>query len=193
MDLVLIHGGAEHFLDALGIIKILNFGEPLGEDGVLRLIVLMSEEYILDLTLKQLIHKYTFMHDLVSNRSAQVLSSKNLNRSSVATELQVKNSITLLAATEAALEIAKEAGFSITAEDLKSHMKQAMSDAELESAAGVDLYQPTVVQDGSRTRSCDWQEHLLEVLLLEEVVLSLVGLVSERCLRAGLHGVSVGS
>ena len=38
--------------------------------------------------------------------------------------------------TEAALEIAKEAGFSITAEDLKSHMKQAMSDAELESAAG---------------------------------------------------------
>ena len=38
--------------------------------------------------------------------------------------------------TEAALEIAKEAGFFITAEDLKSHMKQAMSDAELESAAG---------------------------------------------------------
>ena len=32
--------------------------------------------------------------------------------------------------TEAALEIAKEAGFSITAEDLKSHMKQAMSDAQ---------------------------------------------------------------
>ena len=50
------------------------------------------------------------------------------------TELQKK----LKAATdaEATVEIAKEAGFSITAEDIQSMQSEELSDEELEGAAG---------------------------------------------------------
>ena len=49
------------------------------------------------------------------------------------TELQEK--LKAAASPEAALEIAKEAGFSIASEDIQS-MRQMASDAELEAAAG---------------------------------------------------------
>ena len=71
-------------------------------------------------------------------------------------ELQEKlNKVT---SVEAVIEIAKEAGFSITAEDLPSHMKQAMSDAELESASGGTLVLATmgVVVGGAITGTAIW-------------------------------------
>jgi predicted ribosomally synthesized peptide with nif11-like leader len=50
------------------------------------------------------------------------------------TSLQEKLKAT--ASPEAALEIAKEAGFSITSEDIQSMQSATVSDEELESAAG---------------------------------------------------------
>ena len=50
------------------------------------------------------------------------------------TELQDK--LKAAASTEAALQIAKEAGFAITAEDIQSMQSVEVSDKELEAAAG---------------------------------------------------------
>ena len=50
------------------------------------------------------------------------------------TELQEK--LKAAASTDAAIEIAKDAGFAITAEDLQSMQSVELSDEELEGAAG---------------------------------------------------------
>ena len=49
---------------------------------------------------------------------------------------------------EAAIEIAKEAGFSITAEDIMQSSTVELSDEELEGAAGGQNCQTTVVKVG---------------------------------------------
>ena len=53
------------------------------------------------------------------------------------TSLQEK--LKAAASPEAAIEIAKEAGFSITAEDIQSMQSVELSDEELEAAAGGNL------------------------------------------------------
>ena len=50
------------------------------------------------------------------------------------TSLQEK--LKAAASPEAAMDIAKEAGFSITAEDIQSTKSESVNDEELESAAG---------------------------------------------------------
>ena len=50
------------------------------------------------------------------------------------TSLQEK--LKAAASPEAAMDIAKEAGFSITAEDIQSMQSESVNDEELESAAG---------------------------------------------------------
>ncbi|MDC3044258.1 Nif11-like leader peptide family natural product precursor [bacterium] len=50
------------------------------------------------------------------------------------TELQEK--LKAAASPEAAIEIAKDAGFSITAEDIQSMQSRELSDEDLEGAAG---------------------------------------------------------
>ena len=76
----------------------------------------------------------------------------------IKTDSELQEKLNKVTSVEAVIEIAKEAGFSITAEDLKSHMKQAMSDAELESASGGTLVLATmgVVVGGAITGTAIW-------------------------------------
>ena len=60
------------------------------------------------------------------------------------TELQEK--LRAAASPEAGLEIAKEAGFSITSEDIQSMQSATVSDEELEGAAGGFLYENTFLE-----------------------------------------------
>ena len=58
--------------------------------------------------------------------------------------------------------IAKAAGFSITTEDLKEH-RQALSDDELESAAG-GTFGPTVVRARCSVNLCTQEPNLCQLL-----------------------------
>ena len=62
------------------------------------------------------------------------------------TELQEK--LKAAVSAEATVEIAKEAGFSITAEDIQSMQSTTvdMSDAELEAAAGGGIYEQETIR-----------------------------------------------